>query len=41
VIGLEGPIKVKVRVMKVLEPKKKSHDVREEEVPIPFRNMDV
>ncbi len=40
VIGLDTPIKVKVRVIKVSNPRRDSM-VDEESVPIPFRNMDV
>ena len=41
VIGLDMPIKVKVRVVKVIEPRKRENHTDEENVPIPFRNMDV
>ncbi len=42
VVGLKGPVKIKVRVVKVAEAKKKvPHNLSEDEVPIPFRNMDV
>ncbi len=41
VIGIDMPIKVIVRVSRVTEPKKKDIDSDDENVPIPFRNMDV
>ncbi len=42
IIGISAPVKVRVKVIKVSEPKKpRGQEVNEEEVPIPFRNMDV
>ncbi len=41
IIGLESPVKVRVKVLKVVEPKRRMQEPQEEDVPIPFRNMDV
>ena len=42
VVGISAPVKVRVKVVKVSEPKRpRAQEVSEEEVPIPFRNMDV
>jgi len=40
VVGLDSPVKVKVKVVR-LAPRRKELQPEEENIPIPFRNMDV